>query len=202
VTKDPERDWMFPELGEEMFPELGDAQTVKVWQDAVAGRDVVALPKSPEELERLRELARAARPRPAPFQVVYGRLNLQGHRHEIVWTLQRPFRANDLSFWGHSEGTVIERFAIGDLDDEDSDQLVQEAPVSLVFRDPLPFQRALDSLAELPRGGDLAGVRTKERIPPSSHGGMTFATGHAGAKMLLRLRGPLAHVFVVGDSVE
>lgn len=157
-------------------------------------------PLSREELQRRIDVAKAPRPRRPDFPCVYGRLNLQGQRHELRWGLQQPFRPLDLLFWGQSEKTVIERFRIGNPESEENDQLVGELPVAFALINPYPFQQVLEQLASPPTGDHLIGVRLKQRLPRANDG-MSFHTGSVGETLSLTLRGPVAHVLVIGSSV-
>lgn len=159
-----------------------------------------AAPLSREELQRRIDIAKRPKSKPLDFPCVYGRLNLQGERHELRWGLQQPFRPSDLLFWGQSEKTVIERFRIGSPEREEDDQLVGELPIAFALINPYPFQQVLEEFVTPPIGDHLIGVRLKQRLRRANEG-MLFDTGSVGETLSLTLRGPVAHVLVVGSSV-
>lgn len=157
-------------------------------------------PLTVEDLQRRVDIARNPKPRIPDFQCVYGRLNLQGQRHELSWTPDRPFRVNDLLFWGQSERTVIERFVIGNPESDEDNQLVGELPVAFALINPYPFQQVFEMLVEPPSGGVLLGVRLESRLRRANDG-MLFKTASIGETLSLVVRGPVAHVLLVGNSV-
>ncbi len=133
--------------------------------------------------------------RPADVQCVYGRLHLSGEKHELSWTLDRPFRPLDLFLWGQTNETVLHRFVVG----ADS-QFIGSFVVPSLLKEPFDLPAFLAFLEEAPENDRLIGVRLKQPIHRVNDG-FIYSTASTGQQMCLELEGPIEHVVVFGVSV-